>query len=58
MDWFLKFCDAINYIHSRQIVHRDLKPDNIFVFQDKKTNEIHLKIGMKNLQWHLLMRFV
>jgi serine/threonine protein kinase len=45
MRWFLKFCEGIQYVHSKRVVHRDLKPDNLFVYFDKKTGELQLKIG-------------
>ena len=28
---FIKVCEAMQFLHTRQIVHRDLKPDNVLV---------------------------
>ncbi len=31
LEYFLKLCDVIEYVHARDVVHCDLKPENIMV---------------------------
>lgn len=37
LDFFLKVCDAISYVHNKNVIHRDLKPENIMLGKYNET---------------------
>ncbi|MBQ6474191.1 MAG: protein kinase [Victivallales bacterium] len=37
LEFFLRLCDAVNYVHHRNIIHKDLKPENIMIGRFNET---------------------
>lgn len=31
LEFFVKLCDALSFVHSKNVIHRDLKPENIMI---------------------------
>lgn len=40
LNWSVKLCDAVSYLHKSGIIHKDIRPDNILV--DKISDDIKL----------------